>query len=97
MEATSPHPLFQFHMVSLLMYSVFSYIDAYLQGKVSVNRGAALKHILRSMHRMMQSSGTTEGLRGLLDSSLLQSAKKIMENRGVFGPNALAIGNLLAI
>ncbi|KAI0699215.1 hypothetical protein BC835DRAFT_1412679 [Cytidiella melzeri] len=60
-------------------------------GKVSVNRGAALKHILRSMHRMMQSSGTSEGLRGLLDSSLLKSTKKIMANRTVFGPNCLAI------
>ena len=62
------------------------------EGKVSVNRGAALKHILHSMHRMMQSSGTTEGLRGLLDSTLLKSAKKIMENRTVFSPNSLAIG-----
>jgi E3 ubiquitin-protein ligase HUWE1 len=44
------------------------------------------------MHRMMQSSGTSEGLRGLLDSSLLKSTKKIMANRGVFGPNCLAIG-----
>lgn len=57
-----------------------------------MNRGAALKHILRSMHRMMQSSGTSEGLRGLLDSTLLKSSKTIMENRTVFGPNSLAIG-----
>ena len=44
------------------------------------------------MHRMMQSSGTSEGLRGLLDSSLLKSVKKIMENRSVFGPTVLPIG-----
>ncbi|CCM01158.1 uncharacterized protein FIBRA_03206 [Fibroporia radiculosa] len=60
-------------------------------GKLLVPRAAVLKHTLRSMHRMMQSSGTAEGLRGLLDSSLLRSAKKIMENRTVFGPSILPI------
>lgn len=64
----------------------------WLPGKISVARAAALKHTLRSMHRMMQSSGTAEGLRGLLDSTLLKSVKKIMENGEVFGPSILAIG-----
>lgn len=41
---------------------------------------------------MMQSSGTAEGLRGLLDSSLLKSVKKIMQHRSTFGPSALALG-----
>ena len=63
-------------------------------GKISVGRATVLKHIMRSMHRMMQSSGTSEGLRGLLDSSLLQSVKKVMANRVVFGANVLAIGML---
>ena len=49
------------------------------EGKLSVARTAVLKHTLRSIHRMMQSSGTSEGLRGLLDSSLLKSVKKIMQ------------------
>ena len=61
-------------------------------GKLSVARTAVLKHTLRSVHRMMQSSGTTEGLRGLLDSSLLKSVKKIMQHRTIFGPSALALG-----
>ena len=60
-------------------------------------RAAALKHILRSMHRMMQSSGTAEGLRGLIDSSLLKSIKKIIEHRSLFGPNVLPIGTILAL
>lgn len=51
-----------------------------------------LKHTLRSMHRMMQSTGTSEGLRGLIDSTLPQSIKKIMEYRGLFGPNLLPLG-----
>ncbi|OBZ67028.1 E3 ubiquitin-protein ligase ptr1 [Grifola frondosa] len=66
-------------------------------GKLSVARAAVLKHTLRSIHRMMQSSGTSEGLRGLLDSSLLKSVKKIMQNRNVFGPNVLAMAiNIMA-
>ena len=62
------------------------------EGKLSVARTAVLKHTLRSIHRMMQSSGTSEGLRGLLDSSLLKSVKKIMQHRTIFGPSALALG-----
>ncbi|KAI0958508.1 hypothetical protein AcV7_004312 [Taiwanofungus camphoratus] len=66
-------------------------------GKLSVARAAVLKHTLRSMHRMMQSSGTAEGLRGLLDSSLLKSVKKIMDNRSIFGPSVLPIAiNIMA-
>ncbi|KAF9566753.1 hypothetical protein CPC08DRAFT_814629 [Agrocybe pediades] len=56
-------------------------------GELPIQRTAVLKHILRSMHRMMQSSGTAEGLRGLIDMSLLKSIKKILEYRGLFGPN----------
>lgn len=44
------------------------------------------------MHRMMQSSGTAEGLRGLIDSSLLKSIQKVMEHRSLFGPSVLPIG-----
>jgi E3 ubiquitin-protein ligase HUWE1 len=44
---------------------------------------------------MMQSTGTSEGLRGLIDSSLPQSIKKIMEYRGLFGPNLLPLGKHL--
>ncbi|KAI0063633.1 hypothetical protein BV25DRAFT_1854068 [Artomyces pyxidatus] len=66
-------------------------------GQLPVVRAAALKHILRSMHRMMQSSGTAEGLRGLIDSSLLKSIKKIIEHRNLFGPNIMPLAiNILA-
>jgi E3 ubiquitin-protein ligase HUWE1 len=44
------------------------------------------------MHRMMQSSGTAEGLRGLIDSSILKSLKKIIEHRALFGPSVVPIG-----
>ncbi|KAG8213892.1 hypothetical protein J3R82DRAFT_10637 [Butyriboletus roseoflavus] len=60
-------------------------------GELPVARAAILKHTLRSMHRMMQSTGTSEGLRGLIDSTLLQSIKKIIEYRGLFGPSVLPL------
>lgn len=66
-------------------------------GKISVARTAVLKHVLRSMHRMMQSSGTAEGLRGLLDSTLLKSVKKVLQNRSVFGPAILPIGMIFEV
>lgn len=61
-------------------------------GDLPVARAATLKHILRSLHRMMQSSGASEGLRGLIDTSILKSIMKILEYRGLFGPTVLPIG-----
>lgn len=61
-------------------------------GELPVARAAILKHTLRSIHRMMQSTGTSEGLRGLIDSTLLQSIKKIIKYRGLFGPSVLPLG-----
>ncbi|KAF7981836.1 hypothetical protein HWV62_31363 [Athelia sp. TMB] len=66
-------------------------------GELPVARAAVLKHTLRSMHRMMQSSGTAEGLRGLIDSSVLKSLKKVIENRSLFGPSVVPIAiNIMA-
>ncbi len=80
------------HGLTALLLTAELVIDLEEPGKIPVSRVAVLKHIMRSMHRMMQSSGTSEGLRGLLDSSLLKSIKKIMENGDVFGPGILSIG-----
>ncbi|KAJ6625623.1 hypothetical protein B0H10DRAFT_1782772 [Mycena sp. CBHHK59/15] len=66
-------------------------------GDLPVGRAAILKHVLRSMHRMMQSSGTAEGLRGLIDMSILKSIKKIIKYRGLFGPTVLPLAiNIMA-
>jgi E3 ubiquitin-protein ligase HUWE1 len=49
------------------------------------------------MHRMMQSSGTAEGLRGLIDTSILKSLKKIIEWRALFGSSVVPIAiNIMA-
>lgn len=50
------------------------------------------------MHRMMSASGSSEGLRTLIDSSLPKSVKKIMENRVTFGPPIFSIAiNLMSV
>ena len=64
---------------------IVSFESFFLTGELPIQRVAVLKHILRSMHRMMQSPGTAEGLRGLIDMSLLSSIKKIVQYRGLFG------------
>lgn len=64
----------------------------YLLGLLPFVQSSLLKHIIRSMHRMMQSSGTAEGLRTLIDSSLVKSIKMIMENKVLFGPPIYSIG-----
>ncbi|KAJ7462340.1 hypothetical protein B0H11DRAFT_2175426 [Mycena galericulata] len=66
-------------------------------GDLPVARAAILKHVLRSMHRMMQSSGTAEGLRGLIDTTILKSIKKIIKYRGLFGPTVVPLAiNIMA-
>jgi len=44
------------------------------------------------MHKIMQNSGTAEGMRGLIDFSLLKSAEKVIIFRCTFGPAILSIG-----
>ncbi|KAF8525043.1 hypothetical protein BU17DRAFT_41797 [Hysterangium stoloniferum] len=61
------------------------------RGHLSFVRASVLKHTLRTLHRMMQTSGTSEGLRGLIDSSLIKSIKKIIEHRALFGASVLPI------
>lgn len=46
---------------------------------------------------MMQASGTSEGLRGLIDGPLPKSVKKIIQYRGLFGPAIFSIGNIRAL
>ncbi|KAF7308833.1 hypothetical protein MKEN_01083200 [Mycena kentingensis (nom. inval.)] len=65
--------------------------------ELPVARAALLKHVLRSIHRMMQSSGTAEGLRGLIDMSILASLKKIIKYRGLLGPTVVPLAiNIVA-
>jgi len=51
-----------------------------------------LRALLRSVHRLMQSSGGTEGLRNLVDSDLPKSLKRIFEISSIFGPRVFSLG-----
>lgn len=59
-----------------------------------VRRTTPLKLSLRSLHRMMQSSGTTEGLRNLIDSQIPRSLEQIFKNAVMVGAPVLAFGKL---
>ncbi|KAH8926761.1 hypothetical protein BT69DRAFT_1317383 [Atractiella rhizophila] len=61
------------------------------QGPLPADFVAYLKAIFRSLHRIMTQSGTTEGLRNLIDSSLTESIKKIIGNQRLFGPQIYAL------
>ncbi|GAA6062543.1 hypothetical protein JCM10212_004309 [Sporobolomyces blumeae] len=65
-------------------------------GFLAFNRGALLKSLLRATQRLMTTAGTTEGLRNLIDTSLLTSVKKMMEHRRVFGPQIFSLATNIA-
>ncbi|GAA5993716.1 hypothetical protein JCM10908_001345 [Rhodotorula pacifica] len=60
-------------------------------GLLSFQQGSVLKSMLRATHRLMTTSGTTEGLRNLIDTPLLAIVKKVMENRFIFGRQVFAL------
>jgi len=55
-------------------------------GRLPFKKYTALKALLRSISRMMQSSGTADGLRNLIDSTLPATVKEIILHRRTFGP-----------
>ncbi|KAI7908284.1 uncharacterized protein BX663DRAFT_482482 [Cokeromyces recurvatus] len=61
------------------------------------NRLSAVKAMLKFLLRMMDTSGTTDGLRNLIDSNLPHSLKLIMEYPKLFGSTILALAiNIIA-
>lgn len=68
-----------------------------LYGKIPFGRAHLLRAFLQSISHMMVSTGTAEGLRNLVDTSMLASIKAIMAHRKVFGPQNLALSmNIMA-
>lgn len=61
-------------------------------GLLSFDQAALLKALLRAIQRLMQTAGTTEGLRNLIDSTLLASVKNVMVHRAIFGPQLFGLG-----
>ncbi|KAI5477219.1 E3 ubiquitin-protein ligase HUWE1 [Pseudohyphozyma bogoriensis] len=60
-------------------------------GLLSFEQAALLKALLRAIQRLMQTAGTTEGLRNLIDTSLPASVRSIMTHRDVFGPQIFGL------
>ncbi|GAA5969495.1 hypothetical protein JCM11641_008133 [Rhodosporidiobolus odoratus] len=65
-------------------------------GLLSFAQGQVVKNIFRATQRLMTTSGTTEGLRNLIDTSLLTSCKTVMQNRLVFGPQIFSLSTNIA-
>lgn len=59
---------------------------------VPFERTALLKAMFKFVHHMMQSPGTQEGLRNLIDTSLPATLKVIMENPSALGTSVYAHG-----
>lgn len=66
-------------------------------GKVPTPQINVLKHLLRTIQRMLQSAGSAEVLRLLPepDSSFIPSLKNILDNRNLFGSTILAAATLV--
>ncbi|KAK4704493.1 hypothetical protein P7C70_g1715, partial [Phenoliferia sp. Uapishka_3] len=60
-------------------------------GLLSFDQAALLKSLLRALQRLMQTAGTTEGLRNLIDTTLLASVKSVIQHRVIFGPQLLGL------
>lgn len=58
---------------------------------LSFPESTLLKSLFRCLQRLMGSGGNQEGVRNLIDSSLVQSCKLVMQHRRVFGPQNLAL------
>ena len=50
-----------------------------------------LKSLFRCLQRLMGSGTNAEGIRNLIDSSLVESCRHVMQHRKVFGPQNLAL------
>lgn len=50
-----------------------------------------LKSLFRCLQRLMGSSSNTEGVRNLIDSSLVNSCRHVMQHRRAYGPQNLAL------
>ncbi|KAI8991027.1 hypothetical protein BDF20DRAFT_908845 [Mycotypha africana] len=60
-------------------------------GIVPHDRISAIKAMLKFLLRMMEASGTADGLRNLIDSTLPHSLRIIMENPKIFGNSIFAL------
>lgn len=61
---------------------------------LSFPESTLLKSLFRCLQRLMGSGGNAEGVRNLIDSSLVESCKLVLQYRSAFGPQNLALGRI---
>nr|CDI56030.1 related to E3 ubiquitin protein ligase TOM1 [Melanopsichium pennsylvanicum 4] len=68
-----------------------------LYGRLAFGRASLLRAMFKSITQMMSSTGTGDGLRNLINTSLPTSLKCIIEHRSIFGPQIFALAiNIMA-
>lgn len=75
MDTEDASPLMQLHDPNVLSYG----------------ESTLLKSLFRCLQRLMNSGQNTEGVRQLIDSSLVESCKLVMKYRQAFGPQNFAL------
>ncbi|CBQ69976.1 related to E3 ubiquitin protein ligase TOM1 [Sporisorium reilianum SRZ2] len=66
-----------------------------LYGRLAFGRASLLRAMFKSITQMMASTGTGDGLRNLVNTTLPNSLKRIILNRSIFGPQILALAILI--
>lgn len=66
-----------------------------LYGRLSFGRASLLRSMFKTITQMMASTGTGDGLRNLVNTSLPDSLKRIILHRNIFGPQILALAILI--
>ena len=86
----------RFHVWSVLLFTpVHQLTCKFLENEISpvpFEKTALLKAMFKFVHHMMQSPGTQEGLRNLIDTTLPTTLKAIMENPSALGTAVYAHG-----
>ncbi|UTT88591.1 hypothetical protein NDA17_001733 [Ustilago hordei] len=68
-----------------------------IYGRLAFGRASLLRAMFKSITQMMSSTGTGDGLRNLINTSLPTSLKRIIEHRSIFGPQVFALAiNIMA-
>ncbi|KAJ1021615.1 hypothetical protein NDA16_003752 [Ustilago loliicola] len=68
-----------------------------IYGRLAFGRASLLRAMFKSITQMMSSTGTGDGLRNLINTSLPTSLKHIIEHRSIFGPQVFALAiNIMA-
>ena len=62
-----------------------------LYGRLAFGRSSLLRAMIKSISQMMNGTGTGDGLRNLINTTLPDSLKRIILNRSIFGPLILAL------